>query len=172
MQRSTQPCEPSPASQLFQQCFSCVTACGALVPLSFPGREHLHTYTGGAGVSHPSPSGPSCRPCLSPFAFYPCPPPPPLTVRRNLPPQPFLVQSSSHHLVSLLAKALCPSDSSVLPSSLGVTLPQGNPKHPRHQRKREAENTSWLSSPSTSNITTVMSSSLACPWHQLSRRLA
>ncbi|KAK4809451.1 hypothetical protein QYF61_014794 [Mycteria americana] len=45
-----------------------------------------------------------------------------------------------------------------------MTLPQGNPKHPQHQRKREAENTSWLSSPSTSNITTGLKrAALRCP---------
>ncbi|KAM6032625.1 maestro heat-like repeat-containing protein family member 7 [Theristicus caerulescens] len=46
-----------------------------------------------------------------------------------------------HHLFRFLLQQKC------------MALPEANPEHPERQREREAENTSWLASPSTSSIT-------------------
>lgn len=58
---------------------------------------------------------------------------------------------------------LCPNDSSVIPSCLGMTLPEDNLKHPQRGGKREAGKSSWLSQCSTRSIAKVTSFSPAGP---------
>ena len=81
--------------------------------------------------------------------------------QRSLPPQPCRAESSFCRLGSLLAKMLCPPDSSVFPLHVGETLPEENPEHPELQLEWDSESSFSVASLISSGMGTVMSSPLA-----------